>query len=300
MSFDASNPEHLQQALAELQGQLATLQRQQQSLAEPITTRQREPKIAMPEKFNGDRRNYREFMSNVRTIFRLKPSTYDTDEKKIGFIGTLLTKQALTWYRIREENQISMDNYEVFVAAFQTAFSDPNRKRNAQRAIRNLRQGNQSTLAYSTKFSELAMDAEYDNEAKMSSFYDGLNFDVKDALSLIVDLPEDYAAYVALAIRLDNRLYERRIEKRSNLRPQKPHETGSYQRNHSQAQPTPMDVDTTKTYKPLTNEEKQRRKENGLCLYCGNAGHQAVTCPNKRLKVRKMDVVEKPKNFSRE
>ena len=35
---------------------------------------------------------------------------------------------------------------------------------------------------------------------------------------------------------------------------------------------------------PLTSEEKQRRRAQGLCLYCGKAGHLVRDCqaPGKR------------------
>jgi hypothetical protein len=32
---------------------------------------------------------------------------------------------------------------------------------------------------------------------------------------------------------------------------------------------------------PLTAEEKARRYEGGLCLYCGEGGHMANACPNR-------------------
>ncbi|KAH7287422.1 hypothetical protein KP509_32G055500 [Ceratopteris richardii] len=38
--------------------------------------------------------------------------------------------------------------------------------------------------------------------------------------------------------------------------------------------------------RPLTPQGKQRRRANKLCLYCGNLGHIAVNCPNKRTNSR--------------
>ncbi|KAH7432402.1 hypothetical protein KP509_07G021000 [Ceratopteris richardii] len=39
--------------------------------------------------------------------------------------------------------------------------------------------------------------------------------------------------------------------------------------------PEPMQVDVTR-FQPLTPQEKQRRRDNKLCLYCGNPGQIAV------------------------
>jgi 6-phosphogluconolactonase/glucosamine-6-phosphate isomerase/deaminase len=43
---------------------------------------------------------------------------------------------------------------------------------------------------------------------------------------------------------------------------------------------TPMEIDTTRRRGPLSEEEKQRRRANRLCLYCGGPGHIAVNCPH--------------------
>ena len=42
-----------------------------------------------------------------------------------------------------------------------------------------------------------------------------------------------------------------------------------------------MEIDTTRRRGPLYEEEKQRRRANRLCLYCGGAGHIAVNCPHR-------------------
>ena len=42
-----------------------------------------------------------------------------------------------------------------------------------------------------------------------------------------------------------------------------------------------MDLDAMRTRR-LSNEEKQRRREQSLCLYCGGPGHIAVNCPAKK------------------
>ena len=36
-----------------------------------------------------------------------------------------------------------------------------------------------------------------------------------------------------------------------------------------------------KYFSPLTAEERKRRIDGKLCLYCGQAGHQAKDCPVK-------------------
>ncbi|TLD19215.1 hypothetical protein PspLS_10046 [Pyricularia sp. CBS 133598] len=54
-------------------------------------------------------------------------------------------------------------------------------------------------------------------ETKILQFYQGLKSEVKDEVSKL-DRPEDFLEYVELAIKFDNRIYERRQEKQGGQR----------------------------------------------------------------------------------
>ena len=43
----------------------------------------------------------------------------------------------------------------------------------------------------------------------------------------------------------------------------------------------PMEIEATRRRGPLSDEEKQRRRANRLCLYCGGLGHIAINCPDR-------------------
>ncbi|KAH9268320.1 hypothetical protein BASA83_009482 [Batrachochytrium salamandrivorans] len=65
-----------------------------------------EPKARLPDKFDGTRRNFRGFINQLELVFQLQESRYDTTEKKIAMLGTLLTGNALAWYNPYLENPI--------------------------------------------------------------------------------------------------------------------------------------------------------------------------------------------------
>ncbi|KAI8327546.1 hypothetical protein BC941DRAFT_364772, partial [Chlamydoabsidia padenii] len=49
--------------------------------------------------------------------------------------------------------------------------------------------------------------------------------------------------------------------------------------------PQPMDLSSATIHRgPLTESQKQYRRDNNLCLYCGNAGHSNFDCPKKKGK----------------
>jgi hypothetical protein len=57
-----------------------------------------EPKISLPEKFDGTRLKFRGFVNQVRVIMQLHPRRYFDDTTRVGFIGTLLTGTAAAWF----------------------------------------------------------------------------------------------------------------------------------------------------------------------------------------------------------
>ncbi len=116
----------------------------------------------------------------------------------------------------------------------------------------------------------------------IDQFRYGLRDDVQDLLLTLAD-PSSFSEAITQAIRCDNRMFERRQEKkitsnaqlwnsRPTTRPLVPQTTPI-------ARPAslglaPMQINTAK-FKSLTEAEKLRRRTNNLCLYYGNPGHIA-------------------------
>ena len=85
--------------------------------------------------------------------------TYRYDEIKTRFIETLLTHEALAWFRdVLERKSDLLRNYPQFVFEFKTFFEDPNAQRHAADALGRLKQGKGSCLSYATKFRRLAYE----------------------------------------------------------------------------------------------------------------------------------------------
>ena len=56
-----------------------------------------ELKIVLPEKFSGVRNMTESFLSGCDLYLEINDAIYNTDKKKIGFILSLLTSDALEW-----------------------------------------------------------------------------------------------------------------------------------------------------------------------------------------------------------
>ena len=246
------------------------------------------PKVALPEKFDGSISKCKRFISSVENVFAIQPSRYGTSEIRTRFIGTLLIGDALTWFSgIVDYSPDLLLSYENFIGELRNLFDDPHAQRHACTSLKRLRQGKFSVTSYSAKFRHLSLETGYNDLAKMDIFRSGLNDDVKDVLATSLVDPENLEDLIKLSVKIDQRLFDRRLEKNSYKIPYG--HSDKPKRNLPQGAPSgsvPMDLDGMETQgvKPrgkLTKEERNRRIENNLCLYCGEAGHKVNSCPKR-------------------
>ena len=245
------------------------------------------PKVALPEKFDGSISKCRRFISSVENVFAIQPTRYSTSEIKTRFIGTLLTGDALSWFSgIVDYSPDLLLDYKKFVGELRNLFDDPHAQRHACNSLKRLRQGKFSVTSYSAKFRHLALETGYNDLAMMDIFRSGLNEEVKDVLATSLVDPGNLDELIKLCVKIDQRLYDRRLERNSNKTPYN-YSDKSKRNGHESAQsaPTPMDLDHMETQKhkhgKLTKEERERRLSNNLCLYCGEAGHKVNSCSKR-------------------
>lgn len=241
----------------------------------------KEPKASMPDKFDGTRANFRGFVQQVRLYLRLYPSRYPNGFTQVAFIGTLLSGNARSWFApLLEKDSPILYDLEAFIERLTAAFGDSDRERVAERKIQNLRQGSRSAAIYAAEFQQLTCDLDWNDKAFMTRFRYGLRDDVKN---LLITMPkaDTLEELISQAIICDNRLFELRQERRSGWRNDGAFATFSKGPENHSTDPEPMQIDAVR-FKPLTAEERKRRFEQNLCLYCGEAGHKAVDCRKKQ------------------
>lgn len=174
---------------------------------EPLVLQHKEPRVSLPDKFDGTRSKFRGFVNQIRLITVLQPERYPTEESRVGLVGTLLTGQALSWFApLFEKRSSILNNFETFLEAFAEAFGEHDKVRWATTKIRSLRQGMRSTSVYASDFRQLVCDINWDEEALMSQFYWGLRDDVKDLLLTLPD-PRTLNEAISQAVKCDIRLF---------------------------------------------------------------------------------------------
>jgi hypothetical protein len=294
--------EELRALLAKLQAQTAT----------PITSAAvgRSQKIKDPEFFEGDRTQYDDWKLSVHLKLSGNSDHFHTEQQKLAYVLGLLRGNARAQMRSFVDStsgEIQINNLPNFFLHLDRAFGDPDRRGTAQTKLRALRQKNQPFATYYAEFSRLAVDTGYNDVAKKAELLTGLSQELR---TLLVNQDYELLSFedtVTLCQRLDVRQRIFQSQQSSNVLPRARNAAASYVQSRFFTAPVPnttprqalatapevsaatsasdgtvpMDLSAGRPRGRITEEEKQRRRDAGLCLYCAGEGHLARNCPNR-------------------
>ena len=116
---------NLADIIQQQQQQIQLLIQQQQVLQQQLNSQkeqhalsgQKEPKVPMPDKFDGNPTKFKTFQMQLQTVFELNASRFQSDKIKIMFIGTLLTANAAQWFYTldKPENKPMKEDLDAFM-----------------------------------------------------------------------------------------------------------------------------------------------------------------------------------------
>lgn len=289
-----------------------------------------EPKIPDPPLYSGDRKELLIWLMKCQMKFEGQPSKFQDLRAKMIYVGTRLDGPAFAWFQPLMEKwpvgasvdaesiPAALKSWAAFKKAINDVFGDPNLAATAERELRNLHQ-TKSVAEYAAQFEAKRQYLAWNDIALRDQFYLGLKEEVKDDIAPI-GKPADLAGLKDLAIRLDSRLHERRLERqgyasRGQSKPTTTANSRGYSappRTYSAPSTTvpplaaapsnstspapatataprpgpvlsadgtiPMELDANGVYR-LSMKEKQRRRQFGLCDYCGASNHLWRNCP---------------------
>ncbi|KAE8263680.1 hypothetical protein A4X09_0g7165, partial [Tilletia walkeri] len=251
----------------------------------------KEPKVASPETFHGrNKTKLAHFLLGLNIVLQTQASRFPDDKTKITYAISFLRDEAMSWIEpFANKEPIDqpdfMKDFRLFVKELKTIFGDPDEVATAERQIRSLRQRGAAS-AYFADFRRFAAVLDWNDSALASQAYTGLKDKIKDELAR-VGRPTTVNELITTATRIDTRIYERDIE-RERERPT-PSSSSITIPNRPSSPPVttiikvkqePKDFKSSSTRRgPLCNEEKDRRRREGLCLYCASKNHDVSVCP---------------------
>ena len=265
-------------------------------------------KVREPDPFDGtEPRKLRPFLVQCKLNFQARPRDFRSDRAKVTFAQSYLKGTALEWFEPDllatddEEPPAWLDDYDQFLFELTQNFGpyDPAGDAEAQLEQLHLRDGQRITK-YIVEFNRLAtLVRGWGDGALRRQFYNGLPARIKDEVCR-QGKPVTLIELKTLAQTIDARYWERKGETSRETTHKAPSTTApkaSAPSDNTKRSHNPPSTSSNRPSKPsgsststpdlsnklgkdgkLTAEERKRRMDNRLCLFCGGPGHSARDC----------------------
>ena len=210
-----------------------------------------------------------------------------------------------------------MDDWRKFVTELQLQFGPHDPIGDAEHQLDNLQmKDTQRIVCYIVEFNRLTSQLKgYGDAALHHKFYTGLPDRVKDEICR-VGKPRQLEDLCSLAQSIDARYWERKEEVARQTKTSPGNSSNNSNNNASNKSdkktsssgnlPQPANLPSSSKGKnaskpdiaeklgkdgKLTPDERKRRFDNGLCMFCGAAGHLAKECPKSTSRAAKARAV---------
>ena len=269
-----------------------------------------------PDTFDGeDPSKLKEFLAQCGYHFSERPKTFATDNSKILYVISYLRGDAQAWFSPDEYDDGTLPYWDGDFAAFidelRGNFGPTDPIGDAETRITYLRMKSSDRIVrYMIRFNRLASQLAWGDAALRHQFYRGLPDRLKDEMAKM-GYENTLMGVRNAAQRLDQRYWTRELEKRrdsndtdhpkstnkpkaksfnskSNFSGNKSKSTNSRSSSNqfsdsrpSTSKPKPAYASKLGSDGKITQAEKDRRRKEGLCLYCGGKGHNVENCKKR-------------------
>ncbi|QRW24058.1 Transposon Ty3-G Gag-Pol polyprotein [Rhizoctonia solani] len=252
----------------------------------PIVTSAQPPapstvKVDHPDAFKGKiGSEAKQWLTRMLAWVRLNQRQFPTDLEVLSFLLMNMEEAAGAWAHPHLDQLGShcalIQTVDEFKNKFLAAFGDPDATRAAERKITSLTQTG-TCAEYITKFRTLQMELDWNDAALRGQFARGLHWEVRKQIATRERQPRTLRELQDASLIIDNALQEERASHphqgnksgKSSTTPNRGASTG-----HQATKTGPLS--SNPNY--VSEEERNRRRAEGLCVKCGRAGHKFAEC----------------------
>ncbi|QRW25869.1 Retrotransposable element Tf2 protein [Rhizoctonia solani] len=247
----------------------------------PVATYQAPVKVDHPDAYTGKIGNEaRQWLTRMLAWVRLNQRMFPTDQEVLSFLLMNMKDVAGAWAHPHLDqlgsHRALIQTVDEFKTEFLAAFGNPDATRAAERQITQLTQTG-TCAEYITKFRTIAMDLDWNDAALRGQFARGLHWEVSRLIATQERRPTTLLELQNAALVIDNALREERASHppkgnksgASNTTPNRGASTGQQATRPGRLSSDPNFV---------SEEERNRRRAEGLCIKCGKTGHKFAEC----------------------
>ncbi len=265
-------------------------------------------KISTSNLYHDDRDKLEAYLVQIELYVKWHSFQFKFIENKVLFAFIYLKDNAFTWFhhylmnylqkksekREKKINTIFRD-LQTFEKRLRRVFEDIDKKRTAKRQLYNLRQ-KIFAATYSISFQHIATNTEWNDAALTSQFYQRLREKVKDEIARI-DRLADLQKMIFRAMIIDNRQYERRLEKgRESAMPVVLGRKFKKKRRQSYYDSQSMKLDATR--KISTNARDKTAQQSKTCYTCEKLSHYFKNCTQNKYKNKSKSYDKQDRSFA--
>ncbi|QRW23879.1 Retrotransposon-derived protein PEG10 [Rhizoctonia solani] len=248
--------------------------------AAPVAAYQAPVKVDHPDAYTGKIGNEaHQWLTRMLAWVRLNQRMFPTDQEVLSFLLMNMKDVAGAWAHPHLDqlgsHRALIQTVDEFKTEFLAAFGNPDATRAAERQITQLTQTG-TCAEYITKFRTIAMDLDWNDAALRGQFAQGLHWEVSRLIATQERRPTTLLELQNAALVIDNALREERTS-----HPPKGNKSGSSStpnRGASTGQQATRPGRLSSDPNFVSEEERNRRRAEGLCIKCGKAGHKFADC----------------------
>lgn len=232
--------------------------------------------FAHPAPYSGEAENCRGFLLQVCLNVNQHPSQFPTEMAKISYLVSFLRGRALQWAgAVWDTGCTQSVTFEQFLTQFKSVFGKPRGDTSASEQLYQIRQGSDNLPDYVIRFRTLAAASGWNDQALTTAYRHGLQPALRHQLA-VADDSVGLEGLIAFFLRVAGRV------------------SRSREGSQAGAGVEPMQVDFSR----LSTGERQRRRTQGLCLYCSHGGHRINNCPARPLQTLLSSTQARPRTSS--